>query len=247
MNHAGEITPADQNGAPARGDRDHRRSRPSGALRRRRGRSPTPRPRSSRVSSPAAPRCSTATTRSSTVWLRRPSRWRRAVIAFGHGDHCDARLRVDRRRWRPLESQPASAGGGRPSASAAAGVAYGAECARRRCCCWIALGVRPRDRHCRPGALERARRAAAPAHSRSRAGDALLIDESYNANPASMRAALAALGERSADGLAAGSPCSATCWNWARLPRLHAGSARAVDAAGVDLVFCVRTAHAVAC
>jgi UDP-N-acetylmuramoyl-tripeptide--D-alanyl-D-alanine ligase len=77
-------------------------------------------------------------------------------------------------------------------------------------------------------------------------GTALLIDESYNANPASMRAALAVLGSvprqrfqrRIAvigDMLELGSEA----------PALHAGLKDAVDAAGVDLVFAsgVEMAH----
>ncbi|MFA5950977.1 MAG: UDP-N-acetylmuramoylalanyl-D-glutamyl-2,6-diaminopimelate--D-alanyl-D-alanine ligase [Hyphomicrobium sp.] len=69
-------------------------------------------------------------------------------------------------------------------------------------------------------------------------GSALLIDESYNANPASMRAALAVLGAMPRDRyprriavmgdmLELGSDAAG----------LHAGLAEAVDAAGVDLVF----------
>ena len=44
-------------------------------------------------------------------------------------------------------------------------------------------------------------------------GPALVIDESYNANPTSMRAALALLGQAQTAPAAAASPCSATCWN----------------------------------
>ena len=60
-------------------------------------------------------------------------------------------------------------------------------------------------------------------------GSALLIDESYNANPASMAAAIALLGQAPARrARAAASPCSATCWNWARKARtLHRGLAAA--------------------
>ena len=44
------------------------------------------------------------------------------------------------------------------------------------------------------------------------AGGVEVIDESYNANPASMVAALGLPGESKAG---AATPCSATCWNWA--------------------------------
>jgi UDP-N-acetylmuramoyl-tripeptide--D-alanyl-D-alanine ligase len=70
-------------------------------------------------------------------------------------------------------------------------------------------------------------------------GTALVIDESYNANPASMRAALALLGEAPVgrhgrriavlgDMLELGTAA----------PRLHAGLAEPILAAAVDLVFC---------
>ena len=70
-------------------------------------------------------------------------------------------------------------------------------------------------------------------------GTALLIDESYNANPASMRAALALLGQATigfrgrriavlGDMLELGPPGA----------ELHRALAEAVSAAGIDLVFC---------
>jgi UDP-N-acetylmuramoyl-tripeptide--D-alanyl-D-alanine ligase len=70
-------------------------------------------------------------------------------------------------------------------------------------------------------------------------GSALLIDESYNANPASMRAAIALLGQAAVgnhgrriavlgDMLELG----------AQGPALHRGLAEPIEAAGVDLVFC---------
>lgn len=71
------------------------------------------------------------------------------------------------------------------------------------------------------------------------AGEVLLIDESYNANPASMRAAIEVLGRMPAgragrriavlgDMLELGADAEA----------LHADLAGAIDAAGIDLVFC---------
>jgi len=64
-----------------------------------------------------------------------------------------------------------------------------------------------------------------------------LVDESYNANPVSMAAVIAALGARPATGrklLALTDMLELG----ADGPRLHAGLAEAIDAAGVDLVYC---------
>ncbi len=68
-------------------------------------------------------------------------------------------------------------------------------------------------------------------------GEFLLIDESYNANPVSMRAAIATLGVRPAAGRRI-----AVLTDMLELgpeaPRLHADLAAALQAARVDLVFC---------
>ena len=71
-------------------------------------------------------------------------------------------------------------------------------------------------------------------------GAVLLIDESYNANPTSMRAALALLGQVPIERHAAGaSRCSATCSSSGRKARrCIAGLADAVTGNAVDLVFC---------
>jgi UDP-N-acetylmuramoyl-tripeptide--D-alanyl-D-alanine ligase len=70
-------------------------------------------------------------------------------------------------------------------------------------------------------------------------GEALLIDESYNANPASMRAALALLGQAR---VAPGGRRIAVLGDMLELgtdgARLHAELERAVSAASVDLVYC---------
>ena len=66
-----------------------------------------------------------------------------------------------------------------------------------------------------------------------------LIDESYNASPAAMRAAFQVLAQAQAEvPAAAASPCSATCASSAR-PRalLHADLAPDLKSARVDLVF----------
>lgn len=67
-----------------------------------------------------------------------------------------------------------------------------------------------------------------------RDGGALLLDESYNANPASMRAALAVLGQASGRRVAV---LGDMLELGPRSGELHAGLADAVAAAGVDLVF----------
>ena len=70
-------------------------------------------------------------------------------------------------------------------------------------------------------------------------GSALLIDESYNANPTSMRAALALLGQVPMQGLGRR---IAVLGDMLELgsqgPALHAGLAEAVVASAVDLVYC---------
>jgi UDP-N-acetylmuramoyl-tripeptide--D-alanyl-D-alanine ligase len=70
-------------------------------------------------------------------------------------------------------------------------------------------------------------------------GSILLIDESYNANPASMRAALALLGDANGTG---GGRRIAVLGDMLELgasaPRLHRDLADAVVACGIDLVFC---------
>lgn len=71
-------------------------------------------------------------------------------------------------------------------------------------------------------------------------GEALLIDESYNASPASVRAALAVLG---ATPVAAGGRRIAVLGDMRELgeqgPALHRGIAETISAAGIDLVFTV--------
>ena len=71
--------------------------------------------------------------------------------------------------------------------------------------------------------------------ARFTAGGVEVIDESYNANPASMAAALALLGQGAK---AAASRSWATCWKWVRTaaPIMRALRA-AIEAARADLVF----------
>jgi UDP-N-acetylmuramoyl-tripeptide--D-alanyl-D-alanine ligase len=69
------------------------------------------------------------------------------------------------------------------------------------------------------------------------AGPFVLIDESYNANPVSLKAALVSLGHRAADGRKI-----AVLTDMLELgpgaPRFHADGAQMAAEAGVDLVFC---------
>ena len=68
-------------------------------------------------------------------------------------------------------------------------------------------------------------------------GEALLIDESYNANPASMRAALAVLGEIEPEGNGRRIAVLADMLELGEQgPALHAGLAEAVEEAGVDVL-----------
>ena len=240
MNHAGEIDAADAAGAPACGDHHHGRAGASRILRlargdRRRQGGNLPRararrrrgdqPRQSAIRAPAArtpePPASRASSRSAST------------------PKADARLIKSVAAARLLHRAGAHSRRRRHLQARRAGPPPGAQFARR------AGGGRARRRRSRAGGARAgaacSRRPAAARASRSirRDGTALLIDESYNANPTSMRAALALLGQ-AADRRAAGaSRCSATCWSWAsRAPSCIAQLLEPVLANGVDLVFC---------
>lgn len=72
----------------------------------------------------------------------------------------------------------------------------------------------------------------------ARGGNLLLIDESYNANPASMRAALSVLGTVPRSQYSRRIAVLGDMLELGRdAPALHAGLKEAVDAAGADLVF----------
>jgi hypothetical protein len=72
-----------------------------------------------------------------------------------------------------------------------------------------------------------------------------LIDESYNANPASMRAALADAGKRlTLQGADAALPCWATCLSWAYTPaKLHAGLVEAGGSRWCGQGVCLRAGY----
>ena len=193
-------------------------------------RSPTPRRRSSSASSRAAPPCSTATIRTSTACSARAEGAGVArIVSSASTQDADARLdqvrRCSRSARRVAGAHPrrrrSPTSSARPAATRAS---TRSRCWRRRR--WSAPTSRwPRWRSARAAAADGPRRAH---HARlCPGGSALLIDESYNANPASMRAALALLGQAPSRARAAGaSRCSATCWSSGRSgAELHRGLA----------------------
>ena len=100
--------------------------------------------------------------------------------------------------------------------------------------CAAALGADPEGGGARSAGLQSAGRPR-PAASAHRAGGPItLIDDSYNANPASVRAALQVLATRRRAPLAA---LGDMLELGDHAPRLHAGLAQAVVACGVDRVY----------
>ena len=188
---------ADRAGPAARGGDHHRRARPISSSSPRSRRSPTPRARSSRVWSRAGSPCSTATTstmrgcarhaersrRRADRHLRPPSRRRLAAGRAAPG------TRAQRGRGGPRPAAATPTASGTPgehlalNSLARAGGDRGAGRRRR-----AGGGLAGRSARLRPAA-------ASGAGSPCAGGEALLLDESYNANPASMRAALAVLGQ----------------------------------------------------
>ena len=237
MNHAGEITPLTKLVRPhvaivttiAPVHLEY-----FGSLRR----SPTPRRKSSRASSRAAPPCSIATTvnmRSSSAppggrrrahrVVRRQRQGERAVAALFAADRM-----LDRRGAHPRPAGHLQARRARP----ASGAQFAGRARRRR------AGRR------RSGAGGAGARQSQPASGRGtrvtlrvHGGSALLIDESYNANPASMAAAIALLGQAAVGGQGRRIAVLGDMLELgAQGPALHRALAEPIQAAGVDLVFC---------
>ena len=240
MNHAGRNPAAGQDGAPAR-RHDHAdragASRPSSRISRK---SPGPRPRSSKESSRAAMRCSTATTGAASCWKR----WRRAAgveHVDGFGENARAEYPADQMRaaCRPFADLGAGSAARRSSSKSVrpAGISCRTcwQCSARRN--WSARTWTRWPRRWPTSRPESGRGARHLLEIRN--GTFTLIDESYNANPASMRAAIELLAATPGRGRGAASRFSATCWNSAsHAPKLHAGLAdRDHRAPNTDMVF----------
>ena len=154
-------------------------------------RSPTPRRRSSSASSRAARRCSTATTRN-TRGSPRAAKAAGVARIVSFGEHAQGRGAAAALRAAAgmLDRRGATSSASRRHLQARrAGPASRAQFARRA---GGGVARRRRSRARRAGARQAASRRPAAARASTLdvpGGSALLIDESYNANPASMRAA----------------------------------------------------------
>ena len=241
---------ADQAGAPARRDRHHGRAGASGIFRLASKRSPTPRRKSFSGSSRAAPRCSTATTRISRGCS---SRAKAAGVAriVSFGEHAKRRRAAGQTSRCSRNARPS-----RPTFSASASPTSSARRASISCINSLAVLAAV----CSPAPIWRWPRWRSPISqpaagrgtrmtSNCRAAPALLIDESYNANPASMRAAIALLGQAP---VGPRGRRIAVLGDMLELGRAGRRLHRELAAAGqgsnaIDLVFCCRAPDAKRC
>ena len=196
MNHAGEITPLVGLVRPQIALVTNCGGGAPRAFRLRSTRSPTPRRRSSPGWSPGGVAIinrdidTYARLRAHVPRPRRPAH----VLTFGEHADADARLAdCIAERGRARTCPPACWGGASTSTSARPA---GTSPSTPSACCWprgprASTSIRPPPRSAGRGPA----RGGAPARaSMLGGGTATLIDESYNANPTSMRAALAVLG-----------------------------------------------------
>ena len=187
---------AGPDGPAARRDRHHRRAGASRILPQRRGDRRAPRPRSSSASSRAAPRSSIATIRTTRILakLARDAGIER-IVGFGEHRRAEARLEAasSSSRTAPASRRRSSARRSPTSSARPAGTSSRtASPSSPRSSCSAATSP---ARRWRSAQLRRRRAAARGIRSRVGTAGATLIDESYNANPASMRAAIALLGQ----------------------------------------------------
>ena len=218
MNHAGEITPLTAHGAAACRHHHHRRRGAYRESSRSSRRSPTPRRNSSPASSPAASPSVRATTRITSACAAAAKASQAGHVAsFGEHDKAEARL-VARSTRMPIirSSRPTFAGADRTYRLGAPGRHLALNSlsrpARRK-----SVRRRSRRRRWRAGVFRSAAAGAAKRLTLAAAdGPYALIDESYNANPASMRAAFELVGALPPGPQAGASPCLATCWSLVR-------------------------------
>ena len=209
-------------------------------------RSPTPRRRSSRPRPRRRRRSSTATIRNSAISRAAPRKpASRRIVAFGEHAKSDARL--IKYALHPECSTVAAQTFSAPKLPTRSARRAGIWCRIRSRCSrrpqWsapISLWRRWRSRNSAPSPD-----AARVITIELPGGTALVIDESYNANPASVAAALALLGQAP---VGAHGRRIAVLGDMLELgPRgraLHRGLSAAVEANAIDLVFCCRAADA---